>query len=134
MMKLRPHHLLCLQKYTGRGYDGPFTAHMNELVRRLTADPQEPVQLTQGRDDVCVACPHLVDGRCASQEKVTHMDRGVLGACGFAYGQVDSWRALAVSAENKIFQTEQFNEICGSCQWIELCRGTRKGWIDGNEA
>ena len=40
MMKLRPHHLLCLQKYTGRGYDGPFTAHMNELVRRLTADPR----------------------------------------------------------------------------------------------
>lgn len=130
-MKLRPHHLLCIQKYTGKGYDRPFAANMEELLRQLTAQPDTAIQLTEGRDDVCAACPNMVDGKCSSQEKVTRMDRGVLGACGFAYGQVDSWRALAASVENRIFQTEQFNEICGPCQWFELCRGTRKGWIYG---
>ena len=62
------------------------------------------------------------------------MDRGVLEACGFAYGQVDSWRAFARRAAEKVLQTKGFEQICGSCQWIKLCRGTRKGWIDGNEA
>ena len=132
-MKLRPHHLLCIQKYTGNGYDDSFTANMNELTHRLTADPLEEVQLTQGPDDVCAACPHLVNDRCTSQEKVTRMDRGVLAACGFVYGQRDSWSAFARLARNKILQTKEFERICGDCQWIDLCRNTREGWIDGNE-
>ena len=133
-MKLRPHHLLCIQKYTGNGYDRPFAANMEVLLRQLTAQPDTAIQLTEGRDDVCAACPHMVDGKCASEEKVQRMDRDVLAACSLSYEQSDGWRALAASAENKIFQTKQFNEICGPCQWFELCRGTREGWIDGNEA
>ena len=35
-MKIRPHHLLCIQKYTGHGYDAAFTAHMTALVSGLS--------------------------------------------------------------------------------------------------
>ena len=94
-MKLRPHHLLCLQKYTGKGYDEAFTAHMNGLLGRLAAHPEEEGQLTEGADDLCAACPHNAGGRCDSQEKVTRMDRGVLAALDLSYGQRDSWGALA---------------------------------------
>ena len=132
-MKLRPHHLLCIQKYTGKGYDAPFAANMEKIIRRLKADPGQLIRLVEGRDDVCATCPHMVDGRCASQAKVTHMDQGVLGACGFSPGERSSWRALARTAREKIFQTEEFERICGDCQWIELCRATREGWIDGKE-
>ena len=133
-MKLRPHHLLCLQKYTGKGYDEAFTAHMNGLWGRLAAHPEEEVQLTEGADDVCAACPHNAGGRCDSQEKVTRMDRGVLAALDLSYGQRDSWGALARRAAERVLSTEEFERICADCQWIELCRNTRKGWIDGNNA
>ena len=133
-MKLRPHHLLCLQKYTGKGYDEAFTAHMNGLLGRLTAHPEEEVQLTEGADDLCAACPHNAGGRCDSQEKVTRMDRGVLAAMDLSYGQRDSWGALARRAAERVLSTEEFERICADCQWIELCRNTRKGWIDGNNA
>ena len=133
-MKLRPHHLLCLQKYTGKGYDEAFTAHMNGLLGRLAAHPEGAIQLTEGADDVCAACPHNAGGRCDSQEKVTRMDRGVLAALDFSYGQRDSWDALARRAAERVLSTEEFERICADCQWIELCRNTRKGWIDGNKA
>ena len=132
-MKLRPHHLLCIQKYTGKGYDAPFAANMEKIIRRLQADPGQLIRLVEGRDDVCAACPHMVDGRCASEEKVNRMDRGVLSACARSYGQADSWRALADAAGKRIFQTKKSEEICGDCQWIELCRATREGWIHGKE-
>ena len=133
-MKLRPHHLLCLQKYTGKGYDEAFTAHMNGLLGRLTAHPEGAIQLTEGADDLCAACPHNAGGRCDSQEKVTRMDRGVLAALDLSYGQRDSWDALARRAAERVLSTEEFQRICADCQWIELCRNTRKGWIDGNNA
>lgn len=132
-MKLRPHHLLCLQKYTGNGYDAAFAANMDELIRRLTADPDTTVQLTAGRDDVCAACPHMLDDICDSEEKVDRMDRGVLAACDRSFGQIDSWRALARAAREQVLETEGFRQVCGDCQWIELCRNTQRGWLYGKE-
>jgi len=133
-MKLRPHHLLCIQKYTGKGYDESFSAHMNELVCRLKADPNEEIRLVEGTDDVCAACPHAAGGRCAAQEKVDRMDRGVLRALGLSYEQRGSWRALSLAAVEKVLQTEGFGQICADCQWMALCRNTQEGWVDGKEA
>ena len=32
---LRPHHLLCTQGYSGKGYDNDFVAHMTDVVHQL---------------------------------------------------------------------------------------------------
>ena len=34
-IKLRPHHLLCTQGYSGKGYSEEFVEHMNEVVAML---------------------------------------------------------------------------------------------------
>jgi hypothetical protein len=132
-MKLRPHHLLCVQKYTGSGYDDAFAANMESLIRRLAACPDTAVTLTEGRDDLCAACPHMAGGRCASEEKVNRLDRGVLEACGFSAGETRSWSALARTAGEQVLETDMFEKVCGDCEWFDLCRTTREGWIDGNE-
>ena len=85
-MKLRPHHLLCVQKYTGNGYDDAFAAGMDALIRRLAARPDTAVTLVEGRDDLCASCPHMAGNRCSSGEKVNRLDRGVLETCGFSAG------------------------------------------------
>lgn len=132
-MKLRPHHLLCVRKYTGSGYDEAFTAGMDALVRRLRACPDTPVTLAEGRDDLCAACPHMAGGRCDSEEKVNRLDRGVLEACGFSAGETRSWSALARTAGEQVLETDMFEKVCGDCEWFDLCRATREGWIDENE-
>ena len=50
-MNLRPHHLLCIQKFTGHGYNADFTAHMKTIVSELAENPQ--ITVAQGCDDLC---------------------------------------------------------------------------------
>ena len=35
MVKIRPPHLMCMQMYTGHGYDRKFVLHMNEVISKL---------------------------------------------------------------------------------------------------
>lgn len=124
-MKLRPHHILCIQKFTGHGYDEAFTAHMTGLVSLLGRQPETVVTLTQGCDDLCAVCPNNTGGACATLQKVDGMDRGVLDICGLAYGVQAPWGTLAPVARKRIFESDKFGEICGSCQWFSLCVHTK---------
>lgn len=123
-MNLRPHHILCIQKFRGHGYSEEFTLHMTALTSDLKANPETSVGFVRGCDDLCRVCPHNSGGVCSAFEKVDRMDRGVLEACGLAYGEESSWNRLAEKGRKEIFGTERFKQICGDCQWHELCRRT----------
>ena len=43
---LRPHHLLCTQGYSGKGYDNDFVAHMTDVVHQLRDVPGTTIRLT----------------------------------------------------------------------------------------
>lgn len=123
-MNLKPHHLLCIQKFTGHGYNADFTVHMKSIVSELTDNPQTQITVVQGCDDLCGMCPNNISGVCTSLEKVTLMDNAVLGICDLAYGDNVSWAELARKARKRIFETEEFINVCTCCQWFELCRST----------
>lgn len=123
-MRLRPHHLLCIQKYSGHGYDEDFTGHMNTLVSELREHPNTPITVAQGCDDLCGMCPNNQDGVCASLEKVAFMDSAVLGICGLGYGETLPWAKAAGKARTRIFETQEFHNICACCQWFGLCKNT----------
>lgn len=122
-MNLRPHHLLCIQKFTGHGYDAAFTAHMSSVVSEL-ASKNIQITLIKGCDDLCSACPNQTDGICTSLEKVDFMDNTVLCICDFSYGDTLSWEEAAKKAREQISETEKFGTVCASCEWFELCKNT----------
>lgn len=124
MLRLRPHHALCIQKYTGHGYDAAFTRHMDELVAELRRQPDTPVRLTEGCDDLCLCCPNNADGVCATADKVRGMDEAVLRLCEYAYGQQLPWGELAGAASRRVFGTPDFETVCSDCEWYGLCRET----------
>ena len=123
-MNLRPHHLLCIQKFTGHGYDADFTAHMEAVISELTKNPGIPITLAQGCDDLCQRCPNHVSDVCTSCEKVALMDSAVLNICNLDYGEKVLWAEAAGKARERIFETKEFYNICACCQWFELCRNT----------
>ena len=123
-MHLRPHHLLCIQKFTGHGYNADFTSHMQSIVSALTENPDIRITLVHGCDDLCKMCPNNENGVCASLEKVASMDSAVLNSCNFAYGETVLWTEAARRAREQIFETEDFSNICACCQWFALCRRT----------
>lgn len=123
-MNLRPHHLLCIQKFTGHGYNAAFTAHMTSIVSQLTDRPETGITIVQGCDELCRECPNNADNTCTSLEKVTFMDSAVLDVCRLTRGETASWAELADKARKQIFKTEEFYKICSCCQWFSLCRST----------
>ena len=123
-MNLRPHHLLCIQKFTGHGYDEAFTKHMTEIVTRLAENPETRVKLIHGCDFVCTKCPNNENETCVTAEKVLKMDEGVLEVCGLTYGETVAWAELSRRAREGVFESEKFERICGTCQWYELCKNT----------
>ena len=123
-MKLRPHHLLCIQKFTGHGYDAAFTAHMTSVVAALAENGQTQITLTRGCDELCTSCPHNEGGRCSSLQKVDTMDERVLAACGLMYGDVVSWTDAARRARERVFATDEFHHVCAHCEWYALCENT----------
>ena len=120
-MKLRPHHLLCIQLFAGHGYDAAFTSHMTKVVSLLHLHPQTEIQLHCGCDDLCAVCPHNRNGVCSSPEKTRQLDDAVLRECGLQDGQCAEWQTLAESASGRILQTDRFAAVCGNCQWYMLC-------------
>ena len=48
-LHLRPHHLLCLQTFVGRGYSKEFVEHMTIVKRQLSTDPCTPIILVNGK-------------------------------------------------------------------------------------
>ncbi len=127
-MNLRPHHLLCIQKFTGHGYDSDFTAHMKSVVSELSENPQTQITVAQGCDELCKMCPNNINGVCASLEKVALMDSAVLGICDLSYGENVPWAKTARKARERILETEEFSGICACCQWFELCRRTEASY------
>lgn len=125
-MHLRPHHLLCIQLFTGRGYDAAFTAHMTEIVSALRRNPMTPVCIESAADDLCAACPRCIGGRCDAAEKTAALDRAVAAQCALTEHSVQPWQTLAASARNEILQSSAFHRICADCQWYQLCAYTEE--------
>lgn len=121
-MNLRPHHILCIQKFTGHGYDEDFTAHMKSIVSELTNNPKPLITVTEGCDDLCQMCPNNTKGSCTSLEKVAAMDSAVLSICNLSYRENVIWTETAEKARKQIFETDEFYKICFTCQWFEICR------------
>lgn len=123
---LRPHHLLCIQKFSGHGYSEEFTYHMTQVCSALSKNSNTSVTLTKGADELCSRCPFNSDGLCESEDKVDHMDKKVLEFTGYSYGDKKCWNELALAAKTRILDTDKFETICKSCNWFSLCIQTLK--------
>ena len=127
-LRLRPHHLLCLQTFIGRGYSKEFVEHMTLVKKQLTDEPHTPITLVHGADDLCTHCPNCVEGRCIS-EKPAIFDRLVkekLMACkqysGFSSSSDSgSLRLHGIPKELQI-SDDILVMCCPGCEWKELCK------------
>jgi hypothetical protein len=124
-MKLRGHHLLCLQGFQGYGYNEAFVDHLTQLTTRLRQNPSTTVELTEGMDSVCLACPRNVDAVCrddpTSDQAISRMDIEVLNAIEQSAGSQASYAEL-INAANQVFPSQaKADKVCGDCGWKAQC-------------
>lgn len=118
--RLRAHHGMCLSFFKGKGYSGEFTKNMSSIKAQLQENPL--ISLTEGTDDICAACPNNDKGRCKTEEKAGSYDRKVLYSCGLKEGEIMAFGEFKERISRCILQEGKREEICGDCQWSELCR------------
>lgn len=121
IIRLRPHHALCLRHFVGKGYSEEFVRNMTELYNRLNSGQRQMVQIILHRDSVCIACPHDVDFSCETEEKVRALDAAVADACGLRSGQWLSWQELCGLIDTRVMPGSVMPEVCRICEWYSLC-------------
>lgn len=119
MIYLRPHHLLCTQGYSGKGYSEDFVAHMDQVVDYLRNQEDAKVMLTFSTDDLCSCCPHRKDvDLCATQEKVKSFDQKMINYFELEE-KVYTYSDIIKQIDEQMTE-EMLTDICGDCQWLPV--------------
>ena len=126
-VRLRPHHLLCLQNFRGKGYSPAFVRKITEIHElllhpaptRQSSKPPVTIQLVEGADTLCNSCPHCADGQCTSSGP-SHFDALVLKQTGMSFGQI---LPLGIHSP-KIPQVSEalLDRCCPGCTWLHFCK------------
>lgn len=87
-----------------------------------------PVRLTVATDEICSACPNNKAGCCKNAEQVAGYDRDVLRLCGLKDGMEMNFSDFVQRVQKRIISAGSRTDICGECQWDEICRNRESRW------
>lgn len=123
-LRLRPHHLLCLLTYVGKGYGAAFVRNYDRVAARIAGG--EAIEIVAGPDDICAPLLGGDDRHCL-KDSVNERDRqaardiGALLCCDIVPGGrlllTPQWIAVLRAA----FAEGRIRAACTGCQWHDLC-------------
>ncbi|MDI6644316.1 MAG: DUF1284 domain-containing protein [Methanobacteriaceae archaeon] len=124
-IKIRAHHLLCIQGFQGYGYSREFEENMWQIIDNLNATDLSYVKITSECDDICYKCPHNQDNTCnessLSKSHVVDMDRIVLEKIRVDEGFIGK-SSVIFEKVNSIFNNiKNLQEVCSKCFWHSKC-------------
>jgi len=129
-MKLRPHHLLCTQGYSGKGYSPEFVENMTRITKILRGSPTALVNIVFSTDDICAHCPKkLGEDNCERNAEVKRMDSKLAAYFGLEE-KVYAYRQLTAQI-NAGMTGRMLDDICGECSWYPVSACRRKILGDG---
>ncbi len=125
MIRLRPHHLLCMLTYVGKGYTKAFTANFDRLLPVILAG--NPLQIVLTPDDICQPLLNEPDEVChcfnasvCQRDKLAQQDMSMLGF-NIEDGQIFSLTPQHIQLLRQAFAAGTIRRACHGCQWYELC-------------
>ncbi len=118
-IRFRPHHFLCTLCFQGKGYSPAFVVNYEKIVEQLQKNPAIPIHVVDRTDSICDPCPNRQGAHCATQEKITRLDRAHSLALDIQPGNTFSWEEAKQRIATKL-TLEKFHEICATCSWKDL--------------
>jgi hypothetical protein len=116
-MRLRAHHLVCLQFFRGEGYTAEYVENLSRVMER-TKD--EEIEVIIGADEVCKPCPFLKDEICEKgEEKIAELDLLAMSLLKVKPGDRLRWR----EAEEKLHEIMETwkKYACFDCEYAKVC-------------
>lgn len=120
MIELRPHHILCIRFFEGKGYNSEFTEHMRNTIEKLQ-EKDSQIVLAEKEDEICKKCPNISRGTCKSREKVYKYDKAVIKETALSPGTPVEYEKLQRIIQEKILDTGKIHDICADCSWAYIC-------------
>lgn len=123
VLKLRAHHICCLPfaEWDFKERGAAFQQAKDVVKGILLSQPDVPVMVSEGPDELCQHCTLLVNGGCASpkgdENTVRRWDAILMKELGLSFETCltsGEWQSL-------IKQKSPF-QLCQRCQWRQTCR------------
>jgi hypothetical protein len=121
-LRIRAHHLLCMQGFQGLGYNEEFTKNMAWITDKILNEPFFLLEIITEADSICQHCPHLVQDKCDQEHpsgKIKSMDIQVLKNLKIKPGTLISSQEALSRTRN--IPPAMVKKICGNCLWREDC-------------
>lgn len=123
-IRIRAHHLLCIQGFQGKGYSPEFIENMKKIIYFLNSDLLKKVEIINSCDDICSSCPHVKEDFCSesngSEKRIKMMDNLTLKFLGLESGNEHYYKDVLNKISNNI-NFSQLKSICGHCSWSKDC-------------
>lgn len=103
MIKLRYHHLMCVPRFSGKGYSSEFCNNMQKIKESMQFSE---FTLVEECDDICAACPNNIGGICREESTVSRYDKMVKDAL-------------------ERGEAPQPEKICCDCVWYGICKNIK---------
>jgi hypothetical protein len=133
-VSIRPHHLLCMLTYLGKGYTPAFVENYSTIVQRLNGG--EPVKLVEGPDALCQ--PMLDEPGChCRNESVQNRDRTAAADIANVLGRrLENGDTLVLnrpvlSLLREAFVNGTIRKACDGCEWQPLCSNIARNAFRG---
>ncbi|SMF46744.1 hypothetical protein SAMN02982989_2395 [Xaviernesmea oryzae] len=124
MVRLRPHHLLCMLTFVGEGYSPAFVANYRRLAGRLSAG--EPIEIVSGPDDICAPLLSDEDAHCfgasvMGRDAAALADVARLLGRRLEVGSVIASDPALFRRLRRAFSLGTTRRACTGCEWESLC-------------
>ncbi len=117
---IRPHHLLCLQFFEGKGYSEEFVKHMAEVYDKLLQE-NPVIQIVKGVDDICKNCPNNKNGKCSKEDSVLGNDKRTYELIKDELKEEQTWKDLTRLVYRNIIDKNKLKQVCEVCRWSDIC-------------
>jgi uncharacterized protein len=121
-IRIRAHHLLCIQGFQGYGYNTEFKQEMGEIISFIYSNPLNKLQIITKTDEICKYCPHEIAGSCSKENysELKLLDELVLKKTFLNENEVYTFE-MAKKVLDDNLKYEDIIEICGNCFWTDKC-------------
>lgn len=123
-LKIRAHHLCCIQGFQGYGYSPIFVANLRTVISDIKAFPSRPLELVSECDVICASCPGKRE--CTAQEstisrRIRNMDLVVMEKLKIKEGTIMEADEAFSLINSQLANASDLDDVCGTCKWRQKC-------------